>query len=622
MKVGGTAQTLQLKDKQRQVLRWPVEAVAPHGLGRLKLSVKSASGLQLQRESWLQVQPPYGPEREGRRLRLAQGESTKLDGVLTQRFHPSSASLSLSVSDKPPLHIGKLVQGLLDYPYGCLEQTTSAAYPHLFVDEPSAQAWGLKPKSLAERKAFVEGALGRIAGMQAANGAFTLWGSGSSYELYIGAYVMGFLQDAKAAGFAVPEGLHTKAMGWMQTELAQAANRFPGLPKELKLDALAQGDLASHHWRDYELVRDSHRRFAELAHIGYQLAREQKAPLSSLRYLHDSVRDRARSPLPLLHLSIALKLMGDERRAKAALDEAMQRPYGILPRNMPAWWGSEWLGDYGSALRDYAAAYALMHRHQLEHPKREQLLFDAADHLGNRRWSSTQEKLYLVQAARAAGGLNRDAPWSALLNVAGKAEALESRRSEMRSFSVAQLGSGVGLSNQGASPLFVELEGGGFPRTAPAPRDDVIELKREWLESNGRAYNGRTLKVGEMLLVRVQARSRVIIKDALVVDPVPAGLEIENLNLAQGAAEQMVANGQQLQEAAQDPRVKHREFRDDRFVAATELRPDWLSLYYLVRVVSPGRFGIPATQAEDMYRPELRGVGRNTGVVVIEDAKG
>ncbi|MFN7664965.1 MAG: alpha-2-macroglobulin family protein, partial [Inhella sp.] len=621
LKLGSNGQSLQLKHQQRQILRFPVEASGPYGLGKLTISLSTASGIKLKRESYLQVQPPYSMERDGKRMRLGAGESAKFDPALLSRFHPASSTLSMSVSDQPPLNIGKLVQGLLDYPYGCLEQTTSAAYPHLFVDETAAKAWNLKPRTLAERQQFVEGALGRMAGMQAHNGGFTLWGSGSYYEGYISAYVLGFLQDAKAAGFKVPDGLHSKAVAWMQGELAQAPNRFPQLPKELRLDELTKGSGASFNWRDYELVRDSHRRFAELAHIGYQLAREQKAPLSTLRYLHDSVRDRARSPLALVHLSLALRLMGDERRAKEALDDAMKRPYGILPRNLPNYWWDEWLGDYGSPVRDYAMAYALLHRHEVAHAQREQLLFDAADRLGSRRWSSTQEKIALVQAARAAGGLKRDGPWSALLQVADLKQPLESRSTEMRSFDGARLTQGVQLSNSGQSPLFVELEGSGFPLQAPAPRDDVIELSRQWLEADGRNYNGRTLKVGEMLLVRVTARSRTPIKDALIVDHVPAGLEIENLNLAQGAAEQMVANGDKLLQAAQDPRVKHREFRDDRYVAAAELSGQAVEVFYLLRVVSPGRFTVPAPFAEDMYRPELRGVGKPGGVVVIEDGR-
>ncbi|WP_198528697.1 hypothetical protein, partial [Xanthomonas arboricola] len=35
-------------------------------------------------------------------------------------------------------------------------------------------------------------------------------------------------------------------------------------------------------------------------------------------------------------------------------------------------------------------------------------------------------------------------------------------------------------------------------------------------------------------------------------------------------------------------------------------------LYYLVRAVTPGTYTVPPSLVEDMYRPELRGVGRST----------
>ena len=42
---------------------------------------------------------------------------------------------------------------------------------------------------------------------------------------------------------------------------------------------------------------------------------------------------------------------------------------------------------------------------------------------------------------------------------------------------------------------------------------------------------------------------------------------------------------------------------------------------YLVRAVTPGRYVVPATFAEDMYRPELRGVGKAEGEITVVDKK-
>src|SRR5690606_6621295 len=100
------------------------------------------------------------------------------------------------------------------------------------------------------------------------------------------------------------------------------------------------------------------------------------------------------------------------------------------------------------------------------------------------------------------------------------------------------------------------------------------------------------------------------IPDALIVDRVPAGLEIENLNLSQSPEMQdWQIGGIQVADAMANPAIKHREFRDDRYVAAVSLDRRATEVFYMVRAVTPGRYAVPSTVAEDMYRPELRGVG-------------
>ena len=73
-------------------------------------------------------------------------------------------------------------------------------------------------------------------------------------------------------------------------------------------------------------------------------------------------------------------------------------------------------------------------------------------------------------------------------------------------------------------------------------------------------------------------------------------------------------------EAMADARIKHREYRDDRFVVAAQLN-GYLDLYYLVRVVTPGNFVVPPSFAEDMYRPELRGLSAGSGTLKVEERK-
>ena len=607
----GGERRLKLGDKQRQILRFAAEPTDAYGLARVTLDVKSTgpNPVILKRELALQVQPPLPLTRDVRRSRLEPGASLSLAPELIAPYFRRSSTLAVTVSSKPPLNVNSLVKGLLDYPYGCLEQTTSAAYPHLFIDEAAARSVGLEARSREQRARFVEGAIGRIAGMQGAQGGFNLWGSGP-YETWLTAYVAGFLMDARSEGFQVPDAMLKNAQDWMLNTLQTAPNNFPSIPDTLKPDAQGR-----YRGQDYELLRNGHRRFAEMAHLGYMLAREQKAPLATLRILHDRYRNRARSPLPLVHLALALELSGDAARARVALDDAMKQPYGIQPD------GYDWLGDYGSGTRDLALAYALLKRHQNKHPRVENLLFDLANGLGKRPWLSTQERLALFLAARTQGG-NAAGEWTAILQQGDKRETLSGKQDQMRSIDITTLARGVTLENKGSAALFVEIEAAGYPLKAPVPKNDVIELTRDWFDTDGGPWNGGVLQTGDMLIARVTVRARQSIEDGLIVDHIPAGLEVENLNLSQGPeAGEFSIQGVNVAQAMEDSRIKHREYRDDRFVAAASLGTEKLVLFYMLRVVTPGRYGVPASFAEDMYRPELRGIGQPSPAITVSDPR-
>ncbi len=150
-------------------------------------------------------------------------------------------------------------------------------------------------------------------------------------------------------------------------------------------------------------------------------------------------------------------------------------------------------------------------------------------------------------------------------------------------------------------------------------------MQRTLFDASGRPWKGGALTVGDLMPVRVEVRPTRRADDALLVDRLPAGLEVENLNLSQGpgAAEfsLQLPSGQSLRVAdtMTDNRVKHREYRDDRFVAAVKLDSAPINLVYMVRVVTPGRFTVPATSLEDMYRPELRTVGEPGAVIEVVD---
>lgn len=605
-----------LKDKQRATLRFTVAATGSYGLGLMRLTVEGRGGakpVRIVRESVLQVQPAHAPEHRARRLRLSLGESSTPQASWLASYYPDSATVSMTVSNRPPINVKRVVEGLLDYPYGCTEQTISATLPWVLIDEEAAKPFGLEPRTRAEREAKVAGAIGHLSGMRNAVGSYNLWSSSSSRDVWLTAYAVGFLQNARDQGFEIPEALLDRSRLWLLEQVQQSSGAFGAWSANLQRD-LASGGVDG---GEAKVLREDHRRFAGLAAAALALARDNKAPLSTLRQLFDNYRDRARSPLPLIQLAAAFKLMGDEGRMKRALDLALTREYGITRRGRSDY--DDWLGDYGSAVRDYALAYALADQYQLRHDRVENLMTQLAAHMGNRSYLSTQEQMALLLAARAAG-VDQAAPWQATLTVNGARQEFDGGKSDRTvSLRAADL-AGVRLVNHGGQPLFVEYDIQGRPIATPAPRNDVITLKRGWYRPDGRPWDGGALQTGDMLVVWIQASANQHVPDGLLVDRVPAGFEVENLNLSQGPEMQdWRIGGRRVADAMADPNIKHREFRDDRYVAAVSLGRGKVDVFYLVRVVTPGRYAVPSTVAEDMYRPEIRGVGEPWGTIVIGD---
>ncbi|EWM52117.1 hypothetical protein D557_1983 [Bordetella holmesii 70147] len=205
------------------------------------------------------------------------------------------------------------------------------------------------------------------------------------------------------------------------------------------------------------------------------------------------------------------------------------------------------------------------------------------------------------------------------LQQAGGNRSLSGAQDQVLAVEAAEFGA-MRVRNNGNQALFVEFDVQGTPRTAPVARNDVITLQRRWYRPDGTAWDGGLLQTGDMLVVRIQADANQYVPDALIVDRVPAGFEVENLNLSQSPALQdWQIGGREVAQAKANPISNTGSFA----TTAMWPRPPWVaarSTSFIWRaVVTPGRYSVPAVVAEDMYRPELRGVGDTWSSIEIRD---
>nr|WP_193725904.1 alpha-2-macroglobulin [Xanthomonas arboricola] len=582
--IAEAARSVKLGVDAKQTLSFPLSATEGYSVAKVRVRV-DGNGFKADRSYDLPVRAGWPQVLRAQTRVLDPLAPISLDSGFADGLMAGSVTARMVVSPLPPIPFASALQGALDYPYGCAEQTTSKGYAALLLDDATARALGTKGLEAGKRRERMEGAFGRLASMQIASGHFSMWGDDGYVNPGLTPYIAEFLLDAKDAGFAVPDNVLQKALNRLSEDLLSGGNEFYGQDR-----------------------RDS-LKFANQAWSGYVLARVNRAPLGTLRALYDNQRDKALTGLSLVHLGAALSLQGDTKRGQAAIKAGFAKDSSERP---------SYFADYGSAIRDDALMMALLHERGLSRPEYDTRAVALGRALDARRatgwlWLSTQEQVALARLGKALM-VGQGKQVSGTLTVGGETQEIAPARLFGRSFDSAALARGVQFAPQGEAPMYASLEVAGIPRSAPEPDTRTLSVERSWYTTDGKPWTPRALKEGEALIVRVAITANSNMPDALLTDLLPAGLEIENFNL--GDAKQwadVVVDGIGISERSSAADVKHEEFRDDRYVAALALSSgSKAQLYYLVRAVTPGTYTVPPSLVEDMYRPELRGVGRST----------
>ncbi|HEM6802913.1 TPA: alpha-2-macroglobulin family protein [Citrobacter koseri] len=571
----------------RTTLFIPVRAKEGFGEGELQATLTGLNlpgeTLPAQHKQWkIGVRPAWPAQTVNSGTVLQTGETWHAPAQNLENFSPVTLQGQLLLSGKPPLNLARYIRELKAYPYGCLEQTASGLFPSLYTNAAQLKALGIAGDTDEKRRAAVDTGISRMLQMQRDNGGFALWDNNGPEEYWLTAYAMDFLVRAGEQGYSVP---------------VDAINRG----NERLLRYLQDPGMMSVRYSDDTQAS----KFAVQAYAGLVLARQQKAPLGALREIWER-RGQAASGLPLLQLGIALKNMGDASRSEQALTLAL---------NTPRRDAQQWMADYGSPLRDNALMLSLLEENKLQPKAQNTLLTTLSEQAFGQRWLSTQESNALFLAARTLQDL--PGTWQAQTSLAD--QPLTGDKAQTRNLDADRL-SALQVTNSGDQPLWLRLDSSGYPQTAPVPASNVLHIERQILGTNGQSKSLSSLRSGELVLVWLEVKASQNVPDALVVDLLPAGLELENQNLANSSASLQDSGSevQNLLNQMQQADIQHMEFRDDRFVAAVAVNQGQpVTLVYLARAVTPGTYQVPVPQVESMYVPQWRATGATEGLLIV-----
>lgn len=201
--------TLELEIPETKEVSTSFRVRAKDSLGVVKLEFVARQGSKSSRlteDISLRPATPYRTKLWGGSL---SNEKEKIE--LTRNVYPDFARRTMSVSFLPLVMAHGLLEYLTDFPYGCMEQLLSKAFPTLILgDKPD---FGF---SASQREKAFKNTISLLRQRQTSDGGFGLyWSYGESAE-FPSVYATHYLVEAKDRGFGVPTDLQERVRGYLR----------------------------------------------------------------------------------------------------------------------------------------------------------------------------------------------------------------------------------------------------------------------------------------------------------------------------------------------------------------------------------------------------------------------
>lgn len=550
-----------------------VPLVAGPGPGKALCTIEAEGGTESFRDTIeLAVRPAAGSRVVATNRMLAAGESVTL--ASPSDWLPESLSSAGALSALPSLQLGRALDYVVHYPYGCLEQTVSGAFPLLYLGEWAGR---LLPgdRAIGDVDAWVPAAIARVLSMQQESGGFAMWPFSSETDADVSFYAVHFLIEAQAAGFAVPADNLEAALTWVRGRLDRA----------ISSDATENEWILEMQGRAYQVYL--------LARAG----RPDAGWAARLREQSSRLNFAARA-----QTAAALLLAGEPRQALPLLESL------VLPVSRARVPGR--LLD--SDVRDAAlllSAWLDVDPGNVAVARLAQYLRDSQR---DGHWGNTQDDaLALLAFGKLARQLpEKELPFSGTLTLPdGTVRKFSGTNEVSWSFGPGQ-GGPVTVQNDGPGKLYLWARNEGVSTEPEAALDQGISICREFLDRSGQPIDPTELPQGEFFVVQVKVNTNDRLLDQLVIeDLLPAGWEIENPNLITSQQFDWLKNFKELD--------RSREARDDRMLFFTRPLQGEGLFFYAVRAVTPGTYTLPPVVVSGMYEPEIRGVGAGGQVRVL-----
>ncbi len=451
----------------------------------------------------------------------------------------------LEVSSMPTINLNGRLQFLIQYPHGCVEQTTSSVFPQLFLND--VVDLDATRKELIQKN--ITAGIARLGSFQLSNGGLPYWQGNTIADDWGTSYAGHFLIEAEKKGYVLPINFKSKWTSYQQKEA-----------KQWRFEQKYGNDLA----QAYRL---------------YTLALAGNADLSSMNRLRETkgISNESKLRLAAAYVLAGQKSAGQNLLLRTSIDsESSDYNYYY----------------YGSSERNRAMALETMLLLD-QKQKAFSMASKLAKEMSNNQWMSTQTTAYCLYAMSKFAASNGPKGINIQFSKNGKGETISTQKTIADRSLVVQTGSNsITLKNNKSNTIYVRVLNTGI---LPIGQENVVQSDVSaaivFKNRKGGVINVSKINQGTEFVAEVTVKNQrnESVQNVALSQILPSGFEIVNTRFTDyGDATNNVAD--------------YIDIRDDRTNFYFGLKSRETKVFRILLNASYlGNYYLPGLQCEAMY---------------------
>ncbi|APZ45396.1 hypothetical protein BW723_03355 [Polaribacter reichenbachii] len=453
----------------------------------------------------------------------------------------------LELSTIPPINFSGRLEYLIQYPHGCVEQTTSSVFPQLFLND----LFDLTSEKKRKIQNNIEKGIKRLGNFQKANGGLSYW-LGESYVSDWGTTYAGhFMLEAEKKGFV--------------------------LPLTFKSNFVRYQKQAARNWRP---SYGNYLRDLSQAYRLYTLALAGSPDLSAMNRLREfkQISNDAKWRLAATYAVVGQKEAAKEIMQKANLNFSGYNYY-----------------NYGSVTRNRAMALETMLLTNDKNTK--DVAKSIAKELSSNKWMSTQSTAYSLLSIGKMVVKNGGKAIDIQFTKNGKTEHIQTSSSMVqRTLHIKKGLNSISLKNNENNIVFARIVNSGkLPLGDEISESRGLSVSVNYKDLKGNTIDIKNLKQGQDFIAKITVSNpkNETVKDIALTQIFPSGWEIVNTRFTDFGS-------------STKSEARYTDIRDDRVnfyfdINKNRNKTDVKTFTVLLNAAYLGNYYLPGVQVEAMY---------------------